>query len=66
MNELPEDAVKFDLKVISKGLTYDFLYSLDGGKKWNTLCQNVDAGYLSTTLAGGFTGSTIALYATRK
>lgn len=65
-HELSADAVKFDLKVISKGLVYDFVYSLDGGKVWQTLCQNVDAGYLSTTVAGGFTGSTIALYATQK
>ena len=64
--DLPSDAVKFDLKVVSNGLEYDFYYSLDGGKKWDTLCQNVDASYLSTTVAGGFTGSTIALYATRK
>lgn len=63
---LPADATCFDLKVISRGLTYDFLYSTDGGKEWKTLCTDVDAGYLSTATAGGFTGTTIALYATQK
>ncbi|WP_373827665.1 hypothetical protein, partial [Bacteroides heparinolyticus] len=29
-------------------------------------CKDVDAGYLSTATAGGFTGSMIGLYATRK
>ena len=65
-NVLPSDAVQFDLKVVSKGLTYDFFYSLNGGKEWKLLCENVDAAYLSTANAGGFTGSTIALYATNK
>lgn len=65
-NPVPADATCFDLKVVSKGLTYDFLYSIDKGKEWKTLCDNVDAGYLSTAVAGGFTGSTIALYATKK
>ena len=63
---LPSDAVCFDLKVVSEGTTYDFLYSLDGGKKWTVLADKVDAYYLSTANAGGFTGSTIALYATKK
>ena len=65
-NPVPADATCFDLKVVSKGLTYDFLYSIDKGKEWKNLCDNVDAGYLSTAVAGGFTGTTIALYATKK
>ena len=65
-NPVPADATCFDLKVVSKGLTYDFLYSIDKGKEWKSLCDNVDAGYLSTAVAGGFTGTTIALYATKK
>lgn len=65
-NPVPADATCFDLKIVSKGLTYDFLYSIDKGKEWKTLCDNVDAGYLSTAVAGGFTGTTIALYATKK
>lgn len=54
-----------DLKVISKGTHYDFYYSIENGK-WLLLCENVDAAYLSTANAGGFTGTTIGLYATRK
>lgn len=65
-NPVPAYATCFDLKVVSKGLTYDFLYSIDKGKEWKSLCDNVDAGYLSTAVAGGFTGTTIALYATKK
>lgn len=58
------DAKRFDMKVVSKGTTYDFLYSLDGGKAWKTLASEVPAKFLSTAVAGGFTGSTIGLYAT--
>lgn len=53
------------LKVVSHGISYDFSYSLDD-KNWNMLCHDVDAGYLSTATAGGFTGTTIGLYATCK
>lgn len=53
------------LKVISKGLHYDFCYGT-GKKQWKTLAREVDAGYLSTASASGFTGTTIGLYATRK
>lgn len=66
LEKLPADAERFDLKVVSKGLFYDFYYSLDKGKTWEMLCNNVDASFLSTAKAGGFTGSTIGLYATRK
>lgn len=65
-NPVESDATCFDMKVVSDGLTYKFYYSTDGGKDWAILCEGVDASYLSTTTAGGFTGSTIALYATRK
>ena len=54
------------LKVISQGTHYDFYYSLKGEKDWTLLCKDVDASYLSTTTAGGFTGSVIGLYATCK
>lgn len=66
LEKLPADAERFDLKVVSKGLFYDFYYSLDKGKTWKMLCNNVDASFLSTAKADGFTGSTIGLYATRK
>lgn len=65
-DKISSNATCFDLKVVSEGLTYDFLYSIDKGETWNKLCEKVDAGYLSTAVAGGFTGTTIALYATKK
>ena len=55
---------KVRLKVVSDGLTYGFAYSVDGGKE-STLCSGVEADYLSTAVAGGFTGSGIGLYAVR-
>lgn len=54
-----------DLKVVSKGESYDFYFS-SNGKAWTLLCQNVDANFLSTATAGGFTGTTIGMYATSK
>jgi alpha-N-arabinofuranosidase len=52
------------LKVISEGTTYAFYYSVGAGK-WQMLCKNVDSRYLSTANAGGFTGTTIGMYATK-
>ncbi|MBR4846454.1 MAG: glycoside hydrolase family 43 protein, partial [Bacteroidaceae bacterium] len=63
---LPADATCFDLKVFSDGYTYEFVYSLDKGKHWDILATAINAAHLSTATAGGFTGSTIALYATSK
>jgi len=54
-----------DLKVVSLGTVYDFYYSVGNGQ-WNSLCKNVDAHYLSTAQAGGFTGSVIGMYATKR
>lgn len=54
-----------ELKVISKGTTYDFYYAVEAGK-WVLLCKDIDASYLSTAKAGGFTGTTIGMYAIRK
>lgn len=51
------------LKIVSHGLTFDFYYAVGGGE-WKLLKNNVDAGYLSTRNAGGFTGTTVGLYAT--
>ena len=65
-NQLPADATCFDLKVLSNGLSYEFIYSLDKGESWNSLAVGINAAHLSTANAGGFTGSTIALYATSK
>lgn len=65
-NEVGISRGEIYLKVLSKGTAYEFQYSLDGEKSWTTLCKDVDARYLSTATAGGFTGTTIGMYATRK
>ena len=52
-----------DFKVKGEGLTYSFLYSTDGGKTWETVADGIDAGFTSTNVAGGFTGTVIGLYA---
>lgn len=62
---LPENTAATRLKVVSSGLYYEFHYSTDD-KTWKTLKKNVDAAFLSTAEAGGFTGSTIGLYATKQ
>ena len=54
----------FDLKTVSSGTSFAFLYAT-GGKNWTLLKDNVPADYLSTAVAGGFTGTTIGLYATK-
>jgi len=53
------------LKVVSKGTHYDFFYAVDKSQM-QTLIQDVDARFLSTANASGFTGTTIGLYATKK
>jgi len=56
-----------DLKVVSKGLTLDFYYSVDSkAKNWQLVSGDIDAFYLSTANTGGFTGTTIGMYATKK
>lgn len=57
------NADELDLKVVSDGSTYGFHYSVDGGKNWKALHEGADARYTSTANAGGFTGTTIGLYA---
>lgn len=52
------------LKVVSKGTHYDFYYALEEDQ-WQLLCSNISAQHLSTAHAGGFTGTTIGMYATR-
>lgn len=59
-----EPGVPVKMKVISTGLTYRFFYDAGNGN-WELLCDNIDAKPLSTTAAGGFTGSTIGMYAVR-
>lgn len=50
------------LKIMSDGPSFSFLYST-GSDEWQTLADGVDAAYLSTAVAGGFTGTTIGYYA---
>lgn len=63
---IPENIKDIYLKVVSNGTNYDFYYSLKGEEEWILLCKDVDANYLSTATAGGFTGSMIGMYATCK
>ena len=51
------------LKVDSDGNNYGFHFSTDDGKTWKELMTGVDANYTSTATAGGFTGTTVGLYA---
>ena len=65
-DEIDANTNEVYLKLVSQGISYDFYYSIDGEKNWKLLCKDVDASYLSTAMAGGFTGTTIGLYATCK
>jgi alpha-N-arabinofuranosidase len=56
-------ADKVQLKIEAKGDVYDFYYATIAGK-WNKLQGDLDAKFLSTHVAGGFTGCFFALYAT--
>lgn len=51
-----------DLKITSDGETFSFWFAPDG-KNWTLLVGGVDATYLTTLVAGGFTGTVIGLYA---
>ncbi len=63
--EIPVDSSlsDVDFKISGDGLKYGFHYSTDGGKNWQLLADNVDAGFTSTAEAGGFTGTVVGLYA---
>jgi len=51
------------LKIEARQDTYVFYFSMDG-KRWQLLADHIDAKYLSTKTAGGFTGCLYAIYAT--
>lgn len=51
------------LQIESKGSSYTFAYSRNG-KKWHTLGTPQEGHIITTQYAGGFTGSSIGLYAT--
>ncbi len=61
--ELDPDNKSVNLMIESQGLNLDFKYSLDNGNTWETLASGLDAGFMSTARAGGFTGTTVGLYA---
>ena len=62
---LPKQFGAVDLEIASDdGQTFRFSYAVDGGEP-TTLIEGVDASYLSTAVAGGFTGTTIGLYAVK-
>ena len=63
--DIDEGTQAVDLKVVSKGTYFEFYYAVKKGE-WKALGKNIDAGYLSTANAGGFTGTTIGMYATGK
>ena len=46
------------------GQTFRFRYAVDG-EDWQLLADGIDASWLSTAVAGGFTGTTIGLYAVK-
>jgi xylan 1,4-beta-xylosidase len=50
------------LKVEAQGQAYSFFVSTDG-KQWDPVAKKVDGRILSTTVAGGFVGAYIGLYA---
>ncbi|WP_300909886.1 glycoside hydrolase family 43 protein [Muribaculum intestinale] len=52
-----------NLMIESQGLNLNFKYSLDNGNTWEILASGLDAGFMSTARAGGFTGTTVGLYA---
>jgi alpha-N-arabinofuranosidase len=51
------------LKITGEMPYYHFYFSMDN-KNWIPLLENVDATFLSTSVAGGFTGTYIGMYAT--
>jgi alpha-N-arabinofuranosidase len=62
---LPEKWSALDLAVASDdGQTFRFQCAVDGADPF-TVAQGVDASYLSTAVAGGFTGTTVGLYAVK-
>lgn len=64
--ELKNENKPVRLTVVSQGKTFDFFYAendLEATRQ--LLVSDVDAGFLSTANAGGFTGTTIGLYAVK-
>jgi len=52
------------MRVVSRGPSYDFLYSTDG-VRWTALKERVGSFFLSTAHANGFTGTVVGMYAVK-
>lgn len=63
---LPGGDASVGLKVVSRGRTVDFYTSTDCGATWVEVAGGVDAAFTSTAVAGGFTGTTVGVFATSK
>lgn len=61
--ESSQDNKPLYLKIEGKGKEYAFYYGTSPDK-WNLVLDKVDGTYLSTKVAGGFVGTTIAMYTT--
>lgn len=61
--EIAPSSTTVSLKVEGQGLGYSFFYSLDGGESWRKVADGVDAGFTSTNVAGGFTGTVVGMFA---
>jgi len=60
---VPVKNAKFvDLRIVSDAETFGFWYSVNG-KDWTPLVDGVDASYLTSVAAGGFTGTLVGPYA---
>ncbi len=49
------------MKITSDGYKFNFYYATEINK-WNILLEDVDANFLSTHVAGGFTGTLVGMY----
>lgn len=58
---IPADVRKITLRTTSDGK--NFVFSVNDGNGWKDVATNVDAGFLSTRFSGGFTGTTVGMYA---
>lgn len=50
------------MKITSDGYKFNFYYATEINK-WSILLEDVDANFLSTHIAGGFTGTLVGMYA---
>ncbi len=62
--KLPDGTAAIEMKISSTGKDFAFAYSVSGGQ-WQELCSGIDARFLSTANAGGFTGTVVGMYAVK-